>query len=157
MLEARRLDGFFGYVDLLLVCRRLESARRVNGGFVDADFFAVGWLEARWVNSCLVDTNFLTVAWLELGSVLTLCNVNLGLVVTTAWTINFYLDFVVVTEEMRAVEVWELNVKIVFSAVMRSVDIEMSFCVSVMIGSVTKQVSLVQNKKYRSRLTGQQS
>lgn len=170
MLEARRLDGFFAYVDLLLVCRRLERTRRVNGGFVDTYFFAVGWLESRWVNSCLVDTYFLTIAWLELGSVLTLSHVNLGLVVTTVWAINFYLDLVVMAEEVRAVDMRKVNVDFVVSTVVRSVDIEVCFGVSVIRSEEersqqgARKVSVkvttstkLSNSSAESRLVGQSS
>jgi hypothetical protein len=81
LLEARRVDSLFCYADILPLCRS-EVTRRVNGGLADADFFAVGWLEAGWVNSGLVDTYFLAIAWLELGSVLTLSYVDFCIVVT---------------------------------------------------------------------------
>ena len=64
LLEARTVDGFFCYADFLPSCRQ-ERSRRVNGGFVDADFFTVGRLEAGRVNGRFVDADFFTVGWLE--------------------------------------------------------------------------------------------
>jgi hypothetical protein len=76
---------------------------RINGGFVDADFLTVGWLEAGRVNSGFVDTYFLTVAWLESGSVLTLSQVDLSIVLWTV-TSKVYLDIGASTVG------WKLNV-----------------------------------------------
>jgi hypothetical protein len=125
LLEARRVDGFFCYVDRLPLCRS-ERSRRVNGGLVDADFFAVGWLEARWVNGSLVDTYFLTIAWLELGSVLTLSYVDLSIVVTTVWEVDF--DFRVMVVTMREVDI---NLGVVVSAEVWKVDVDVCFGVFV--------------------------
>jgi hypothetical protein len=125
LLEARRVDGFFCYADFV-PSRRSKRTRRVNGGFVDADFFAVGWLEARWVNSCLVDTYFLTIAWLKLGSVLTLSYVDFSIVATTVWKVDF--DLGVMTTVMRKVDV---NFSVVVSAVVWKVDVDVCFRVSV--------------------------
>ena len=74
------MDGLFSYVDVLPK-GRLERTRRING--------------------CPVDTYFLVaVAWLELGSVFTLSHVDLGIVVTTTWSIYFDADLGLVAVEM---------------------------------------------------------
>jgi hypothetical protein len=114
---------------------RSELARRVNGGLVDADFFAVGGLEARWVNGRLVDTYLLTIAWLELGSVLTLSQVDLSIVLTTVWKVDFNFGVTAVT--MRKVDV---NFGFVVSAVVRSVDVNVCFGVLV-FGSEEREES----------------
>jgi hypothetical protein len=126
LFEARRINGFFTYADSLLVTRT-EGTRRVDGGLVDTNFFAIGWLEARWVNCGLVDTNFLTIAWLELGSVLTLSHVELCIVLAAAWTVDFNFDLLVTAEEVRAAQVGEFDVNFVMS----SADVKMCFTVSV--------------------------
>jgi len=98
---ARRVDGFFGYVDFFLLGRLEESRSLVNGGLVDTNFFAVGGLEARWVvGGSLVDVDFLAVCGLVLGSVLTLGDVNLSIVLT-ATVGNLDFDFFAVTVEVR--------------------------------------------------------
>lgn len=144
LLEARRIDGFFCYTDFLPLCRSERTrrvnggfadtdfftvgwleARRVYGGFVDTDFFAVGWLEARRVNSRFVDTYVLTIAWLELGSVLTLSYIELCIVATAAWDVNFDFGLTMVT--MRKVDV---NLGVVVSAVVWKVYVNVCFGVS---------------------------
>ena len=127
-------------------------ARRVDGGLVDTDFFAVGWLEARWVNSRLVDTYFLTIAWLELGSVLTLSYVDLCIVATTAREVDF--DFGVTVVTMREADI---NVGFVVSAVMRSVDVNVCFGVLVFRSEERKEVSKLMEKKSVKRFPCQQT
>lgn len=135
LLEARRVDSLFCYADILPLCRS-EVTRRVNGGLADADFFAVGWLEAGWVNSGLVDTYFLAIAWLELGSVLTLSYVDFCIVVTTVWEVDF--DFGVTAVTMREVDV---NFGVVVSAVVWKVDVDVCFGVFVIWSEEKKRKS----------------
>lgn len=97
-MKSRRVDGFFCYADFLSLCRS-EWTRRINGGFVDTDFLTVGWL--------------------ELGSVPTLSNVNLGIVVTAMRKVDVYFSVEV------SVVVWKVDVNVCFGvSVFRSEEKE---------------------------------
>ena len=73
--------------------------------FGDSDFLPFFRMEAWRVNGGFVNTDFLTVAWLELGPVLTLCYVDLGIVVSTVMR-KFDVNFGIVVSAM----VWYFNV-----------------------------------------------
>ena len=74
---------------------------------------------------------------------------------TTVWVIDFYFDLVVMAEEMRAVDMRKVDVNFVVSAVMRSVDIEVCFGVSMIRSEEEKKSGSC--KKYWSRLPCQQN
>jgi hypothetical protein len=81
--RSRWIDGFFGDMDFLPMCG-LE-ARRVDGG---------------------LDVRSFAVAGLESGSVLTLCYVNVGIVLSAVWmSVNLNVDVFVVVG-------WEIDVDV---------------------------------------------